>query len=86
MRASCYIYENEEEKLLNYYQYDISIQAVVTSDGKTVEEIMVEDHVATRTADEVGRNVIFYNDKNWTFMVTGQEDVEEMVKILESIN
>ena len=83
---SCFTYENEDGKLLRYYQYDVAMRTLVTSDGETMKEVMVGDYVATMTIDESGKKVIFYNDKHWIFMVTGEEDEAELIKILESIN
>lgn len=78
------VLETEEAK--NYYQYDVAMQTLVTSNGQTIEETMIGDHVATMTVDESGTRVIFYNDQNWIFMIIGEEDEAELIKILESIN
>ena len=83
----CYI--NKQETAVHFWQelpeklkmWDISI----TSNGDPAKEFELNGHPVYHLVDEKGASTLIYVKEDYIYMVSGRVNVEELIKILESI-
>lgn len=77
---------SEDEKLLYYSQFNVNnVISSITSDGSAVEVVDVNNHEGRLVVDENGIYTLFYEDQEYVYMISGELVLEELVKILGSI-
>lgn len=77
---------NDTETVLYYKQHKISAgEMLITSDGTEPVDIKIGNHDGITFSDEGGCRTVLYKDGNHTFSVSGFEEIDELIKVLLSI-
>lgn len=85
VKMNSILYINEEEKSVHYSQFIPSYGSYsVTSDGK-VEPLRIGNMEAWKTEDQDEFITIFWEKEGWSYFVSGNLPLEELIKMVESI-
>lgn len=79
------VYQNAEQKRIRYYQTTAKGNFVLDTEGVTYEKIYVKNHEALYYYNKEN-HMLFINQGTYVYMIFGNGDKEEMIKMMSSIN
>lgn len=80
------VWQTSSEESVCYYYYNSDSSVIsVTADGQVPEEIAIGDKMAKVTVDDRGVATGFYEDGEYTVVLTGKLEKDELVRMLKSV-
>ncbi len=81
---SSYYSTPDEEKILLYTQTSIKYaDMIVSSDGESAVPIIINEKESYYIRDESGHNSVIYIGEDYIYLISSNENVEDIIKIIE---